>query len=570
VHLPGKPHVCRALDDDIVGGDAGGVEARPCRRLQLTQDRFGRRHRAGGVEPGRVRTDLLEGQRRGEKAERRGGAGGGRDQHLGDAQQARDLDRVRRAGAAERDHREAPRVLALLDDVDARRGGHVLGHHAVHAPGRLDGGKAEAGADRGERALGRPLVEPHAAAEKEFRVVIAEQQIGVGHGRLAAAAAIAHGSRIGTRRARPDAQQAVLGDRRDRAAAGADLDHVDDRQLQGQPGAALEAVHAGGLHHRRNLGAGRFDQRRLGRRAAHVERDHLGLAGGGAEEGGRERAAGRPAFEQQYRQGARDCGRDEASRRMHQPQRPAKAARRERPLELAQIAGHQRLHIGVGAGRRRALVLPQLGDHFRGQRDGDIGTLGAQHRRRLALVHRIAIGVQERDRDRLDTVGREGAGRPPHGLAIERNDDIAVAVDPLRDLQTPPPRHERVGKAQEEVVDVVALLGPDFEDVAEPGRAEEAEPGAAPLDQRVRDERRAVQDLADRRERHPRSLQQFGEAGERTLGRILRRREAFVEADRRLGRIEQDEIGECPADVEADTVPPCHRLAQFIADPSAA
>ena len=208
---------------------------------------------------------LLERQRRGEEAERGGGAGGRRDQHLGDAEDAGDAGGVRGAGAAEADHGVAARVPALLHDVDARGGGHALGDDAVDAPRRLNWREAEAAADRGERALGGGAIERHAAAEEEGGIVVAEQQVSVGNGGLGAAAAVAGGAGIGAGGMRADAQQADLVDGGDGAAAGADLDHVDDRRLDRQAGTALEAVHARGFHFRGDGGAAILDQARLSR-----------------------------------------------------------------------------------------------------------------------------------------------------------------------------------------------------------------------------------------------------------------------------------------------------------------
>ena len=87
--------------------------------------------------------------------------------------------------------------------------------------------------------------------------------------------------------------------------------------------------------------------------------------------------------------------------------------------------------------------------------------------------------------------------RRAHLIGIERRDDAPVAVQALADLQPMAARNQRIGKAQEQIVDVVALLGPHFEHVAKALRGEQAEPRAAPLDDRVGDQRGAVNDLAD-------------------------------------------------------------------------
>ena len=112
---------------------------------------------------------------------------------------------------------------------------------------------------------------------------------------------------------RADAQQADLVNRRDRTATGANFDHVDDRRLDRQAGAFLEPMHARRFHHWCNLGATAFDEAGLRRGAAHVERDDIGLAGGGAEECGRQPATRRTAFQHPDRKRARGFGRQQAT-----------------------------------------------------------------------------------------------------------------------------------------------------------------------------------------------------------------------------------------------------------------
>src|SRR5207253_7861340 len=82
-------------------------------------------------------------------------------------------------------------------------------------------------------------------------------------------------------------------------------------------------------------------------------------------------------------------------------------------------------------------------------------------------------------------------------IEIEPRNDATVAVEALADLQPVAPRHQRVGETQEQVVDVVALLRAHFERVTEALRGEQAEPRATAFDDRVGDQRRAVNDLGD-------------------------------------------------------------------------
>ena len=66
---------------------------------------------------------------------------------------------------------------------------------------------------------------------KRLRIDAAEHEIGIGHDGIGRAFAVAGRARIGAGAARADMQAAGAVDPGDRAAAGADLDDVDDRQL---------------------------------------------------------------------------------------------------------------------------------------------------------------------------------------------------------------------------------------------------------------------------------------------------------------------------------------------------
>ena len=143
-------------------------------------------------------------------------------------------------------------------------------------------------------------VEAHAAAEEGGRVEVAEHEVGVGHRRLAAAEAVAGRAGIGARRVGADGDESERVDPGDRAAAGADLDHVDHGDAHRQARAALQPVHAVDLELLRDQRLAALDHAELGRRAAHVERDQIADRAGRAERRRRERAARGPGLEQAH------------------------------------------------------------------------------------------------------------------------------------------------------------------------------------------------------------------------------------------------------------------------------
>ena len=110
---------------------------------------------------------------------------------------------------------------------------------------------------------------------------------------------------------------------------------------------------------------------------------------------------------------------------------PAECIRRNAPanpradkfaLEVRQIAVHQGLHIGVGAGGDGARIFAQFRDHIGGQRDEQVRKFAFDQRARGLLVRRIGIGMQEADRDRFDAVIGKLARCLANRIGIERRD----------------------------------------------------------------------------------------------------------------------------------------------------
>ena len=239
---------------------------------------------------------------------------------------------------------------------------------------------------------------------------------------------------------------------------------------------------------------------------------------------------------------------------MHERQFAAEPPGTQLALQLRDIAAHQRLHVGIRAGRVAALVFPQLRHHVGRNRHGDIGERGAHDRGGFAFVRRISVGVEEADRDRLDALRHQPLRHGAYVLGVERRQHVAVAIHPFANFQAMAARHQRIGELQEQIVDVVALLGSHLQNVAEAACGDQAEARAAALDQRIRHQRCAVHDIADVGQCHASSLEQFSQSLQRAYRWILRRCQALVQPDFRTFRIQQDEIGESSADVETNTV----------------
>ena len=156
------------------------------------------------------------------------------------------------------------------------------------------------------------------ASEQRSFTEIAERQIGVGHRRFGSATAVTGRTRIGAGAHGSDCQQSHFAEMRDAAAAGADLDHVNDRRTDRQTASALEAVHTRRLQHRSQSKLAVFDKADLGRRSTHVECDDIFQSQPAAQVCRHQPASGGPRFQQTHRQALHHLGRGEIAGRLNE------------------------------------------------------------------------------------------------------------------------------------------------------------------------------------------------------------------------------------------------------------
>lgn len=114
-----------------------------------------------------------------------------------------------------------------------------------------------------------------------------------------------------------------------------------------------------------------------------------------------------------------------------------------------------------------------------------------------ALVGGVGVAVKEADRDRFCASRGEFGGKAADLGWIERGVDRAVDQDALGDLAAEGSIDEGGRTLEAEVVHVVAVLAGNLESVSVPAGDEQPDPGAAALDEGVRDEGGRVNDLAD-------------------------------------------------------------------------
>ena len=375
--------------------------------------------------------------------------------------------------------------------------------------------------------------------------------MGVGHGYLAAAGRIAHWAGHGAGRSRPDLECAVGRDPGHRAAARADGDDVDHRNL-----GRKRTDPSFGRHCRLAV----EDDRHIGRGAAPIAGQHPvepGLAGNqrGTEhpgswprQHGRDRLMNHLGARQHSAVGLHHVERDSRSggTKIGQPARDG--------LHVAADGG---LHGGINERRHRPLVLAILRQHLAGQRNDRGRIFPTEHVTHAQLVRRVGVGVQEADTDRVDAALGEEASRGNGLCLVERLElgagvvesaangahqvgrDDAVRLDP--EVAVPiSVRHRLPGDLQHELV----AVGGDETEARDP-----------PFEQLVGGNSRAV---ADRRDDaligldHPEHLH---DAKEESLSRIGRRRRCLGGNDLAGVFIDRDDVGKRPAGVDSDADP---------------
>ena len=162
--------------------------------------------------------------------------------------------------------------------------------------------------------------------------------------------------------------------------------------------------------------------------------------------------------------------------------------------------------------------------------------------------------MHEADRDRLDAVILQTRHLRADRRFVERKPHRAVHIDALRHREAQRARHQRLRLLDHEVVLVVAALGCDIERVAKAVRGDQRRARAAPLDDGIGGERRAVNEHVDVGEVQARIAEHEARSVEHALLRPLRGGQ-YLSGDP-LGAAVENDVGEGAADIDghADVV----------------
>src|SRR6185503_13073232 len=172
---------------------------------------------------------------------------------------------------------------------------------------------------------------------------------------------------------------------------------------------------------------------------------------------------------------------------------------------------------------------------------------------------------QEADRDRLYALAEQLADRGLGFLLVELDHDFAEAVDALGDAADQALRHDRRGlgglRKMHHLADVApavaARAAHDVDRVLVAARGDEADPGAALLDDGVGAHGRAVRQEGDiAAELAELEAERLGARAERVhhAAREVRRRRGHLGGEELAGAVHDRAVGERAADVDADQV----------------
>lgn len=162
--------------------------------------------------------------------------------------------------------------------------------------------------------------------------------------------------------------------------------------------------------------------------------------------------------------------------------------------------------------------------------------------------------VQEGDSDSLDSGFGELTGQTLQVFGVEVAFDCAVGEGALTCFTPQPPRHQRYGEVQRQVVEFVPVLTPHLEDVAKALGGDQGRAWAASLDQGIRHECGAVNDAVDIGRVQGVVVQCTTKHVFDPGGGLVVRRQCLADGDDAVVT-EDAQVGERSADVDADGQP---------------
>ena len=387
--------------------------------------------------------------------------------HARHLQLAGERGRVHRAGSSEGDDHEVARVAAPAHRDELEEMDHVRVRDPDHAERRVVDAHVERVCDGRERRS-RPVdVERDLAAEEVVRVDASGDHVRVGHRRLRAAPPVAGRPGLGAGAARSDLERAGRVDPGDRAAAGADLDDVDDRHLDRVA--------------RRTPACARSRSRPPAARSSPSTSEafavvppmssviRFGSPISLPDRGRPDHAADRPRLDELDRRLRGDVEAGDAAVRLHAVvglatrRPPPRAARRAPPGSRPRSASRRRRAPRCEARSYSRHSLVSSCEAVTGASGHSSLTISAARRSCAGFAYEW----RKRDRDRLGAEPARVGDRAPHVVLVEGRQHLALVGDALGHLEAQAPPDERLRLAVEQVVEVGPVRLLDLEHVAE-------------------------------------------------------------------------------------------------------
>src|SRR6516165_9591813 len=161
-------------------------------------------------------------------------------------------------------------------------------------------------------------------------------------------------------------------------------------------------------------------------------------------------------------------------------------------FKARQVALQSRTNIGVDHRRAEAIVLLDLGQDSRRERN-----ICPRHRRTHSLcacllVDRIPPAVQIADRNGFNTLVLQARNGRSKRVAVQRDVNPAIRANSLAHTDPALARHELYGRWQTQMVAIVLEAFPHLDDVAMAFCGQKANLGALALEKRIGGDRSAV------------------------------------------------------------------------------
>ena len=244
-------------------------------------------------------------------------------------------------------------------------------------------------------------------------------------------------------------------------------------------------------------------------------------------------------------------GGHEAAVGLHDEERSADADLPQSLPQRVEVAADHRHHVGIDHRRRGPLVLPDLGQDLRADRQRQAGRPPPDDGRDLLLVNRVGVGVDEADGQSLDGLLKQPVKCPLDVGRVQRGEDVAAGADPLVHLQAQITRDQGRRLFPGQVVEPWHTDPSDLEDVAEPLGRDQPGPGPSELQDRVGGHGGAVNDLAHVTPAEAGLAEDVAEALADGPGVVVHAGGDLLRVDVAVG-VQEDDVGEGAADVDAD------------------